>query len=55
MKQKLIDFYLDWVNNYLSPSTMAEHYELSEEDCDVLIDMGRVYHEENVKRLTIEK
>ena len=50
MKEKLIEFYLDWVNNWLSTVRMAEHYGLTKRECQELIEMGRKYHEENVER-----
>ena len=45
-KQSLINFYLDYVNNYLTISTMAEHYEMPEEDCKYLIGLGKKLNEE---------
>lgn len=51
LKQELINFYLDWVNNFASLSRVAEHYSITESEADQLIDMGRKYHEENVARL----
>ena len=46
MKKQLQEFYLDWVNNYLTIEKMAEHYELTAEDTATLINLGRSYHEE---------
>lgn len=51
MKKKLIEFYLDWVNNFLTIQRMAEHYGLTISDTMALIEMGRVYHEESVELL----
>lgn len=55
MKEKLIEFYLDWVNNWLSTVKMAEHYGLTKCECQELIEMGRKYHEENIERLKNRK
>lgn len=44
MKQHLIDFYLDWVNNWLSTVEMAKHYGLTKRECQELIDLGMKYH-----------
>lgn len=46
MKQHLIDFYLDWTNNYLSTETMAEHYGLSIDHVRILIGLGRHIHKQ---------
>jgi hypothetical protein len=34
------DFYLHWYNNYLSTELIAEHYEITNELAQELIDMG---------------
>ena len=41
MKQKLIDFYLDYVNNYLTIDKFAEDNQLSKEKTIELLDLGR--------------
>ena len=51
MKKHLIKFYLDWTNNWLTVSKMAEHYQIEEEECSQLIDIGRKYHEEFVEQI----
>ncbi len=48
MKQKLIDFYLDWVNNFLTVAGMAQYYGVTYEEAVYLIEVGRKYHEEKV-------
>jgi hypothetical protein len=48
MKKKLIAFYLDWTNNWLTISAFAEHYGLSEFHAQQLIEIGRQLHEEQV-------
>jgi hypothetical protein len=48
MAKQLQEFYLDWVNNYLTIETMADHNELTLEDTATLINLGRSYHEEEV-------
>ena len=49
MKQILIDFYLDWVNNYLTTEKMASDYELTERHVFNIIEVGRELHEQNVR------
>ncbi len=49
MKLKLQDFYLDWVNNYLTYEKMAEHYNLTPDQVFILIELGRQVHDEIVQ------
>ena len=46
MKKKLIEFYLDYVNNYITVEYMAGAYDITVEDCTALIEMGRRYEGE---------
>jgi hypothetical protein len=46
-RDKLIEEYLDWRNNYLSPALFAEHRGLTEEEGKILIELGRKAWEEN--------
>ena len=48
MRQILINKYLDYINNYLTLGTFAEHNELSNEDAMAVLQMGKKYHEEYV-------
>ena len=48
MKNQLQEFYLDWVNNYLTIEKMSEHYGLTADATQTLIDLGRLYHEKGV-------
>ena len=50
MKNELQKFYLDWVNNYLTIEKMAEHYGISTGAVEILIDLGRTYHEKEVTK-----
>lgn len=47
MKQRLIDFYLDYFKNYLTVVKMAEDYRITFEECKQLIEIGRKYHYQN--------
>ena len=40
IKQFLNDVYLDYVNNYLTISKMAEDYRLDKSDLNYLIELG---------------
>ncbi len=44
MKDKLIEFYMDYANNYLTVTKMAEDYGLSLQECKSLIEIGRKYY-----------
>jgi len=49
MKKSLIEFYLDWVNNWLSAERMAEAYGLPAEETLRLIDIGRRLYERSIE------
>lgn len=42
IKGTLEEFYLDYVNNYLTYAQMAEDYNMSVNDVSQLVDIGRV-------------
>lgn len=48
-KQKMIDMYLDWVNNFLTLNAFAIYYDLTPSDAQQVINEGRVLHEANCK------
>jgi len=54
MSVQVIDFYLDWVNNYLTVETMAEHHGLDVDDAKALISMGRYMHHRHVETMNRE-
>lgn len=37
----LIAFYLDWVNNWITPAAMGDRYGLTAAECKELINAGR--------------
>lgn len=41
MREKLSDVYLDWVNNYLTLATFADHYGLTEIEAAQLIALSK--------------
>lgn len=49
MKKQLIEFYLDWVNNYVTLSKMAEAYGLTNPQAQKLIELGRELNEQAAK------
>ncbi len=51
MRQKLIDTYLDYVNNFIRLSAVADHYGIDPVDMDQLICIGRKLHNANVAHL----
>lgn len=48
-KKSLIDFYLDFVNNFLTIQRMADHYEMPEEDCEYFVDLGKELYNKQFK------
>lgn len=47
----LREFYLDWLNNYLTVKKMAEDNCMSLEDTNKLINLGRKYHYKYTEQL----
>jgi len=54
MSVQVIDFYLDWFNNYLTVEKLAEHHGLDVDDAQALINMGRYMHHRHVERIKRE-
>ena len=38
---KFVTMYLDWVNNFLTVECFAEYYQISVDDAQKIIDIGR--------------
>lgn len=51
MNKQLREFYLDWLNNYLTVEKIAEHHGLDVDDAKALISMGRYMHHNHVERI----
>lgn len=49
IKNDLILFYLDWVNNWLSPESMAEYYGINTKQCIELIEIGRELYDSQIQ------
>ncbi len=49
LKETIQDAYLDYVNNYLTITTFAEHKGLTYDEAEDLIRMGRKLHERIVE------
>ena len=45
----LADFYLDYVNNFLTVDRFAEYHGLSVSDANKVISIGKKYHEKRVQ------
>jgi len=54
MSVQVIDFYLDWFNNYLTVEKLAEHHGLAVDDAKALINMGRYMHRRHVEMMNNE-
>ena len=48
LKQQIIAFYLDWCNNFVSVTSLADHYDVPEWHALDLIRIGRQLHEKEV-------
>ena len=48
------EFYLDWVNNYLTLSVMAEHYEITKGQASALMLWGRMHHAKCISQTITE-
>lgn len=48
VRKIVTEFYLDWVNNYMTIAKIAEDYGMRQSDVIVLINMGRRYHEDHL-------
>ena len=42
MKNKIIEMYLDYFNNFLTVERFAEYYNISEKKADKIINLGRI-------------
>ena len=51
MAKQLQEYYLDWVNNYLTVDKIAEHHEITVADAELLINLGRSYHKEGLNNV----
>jgi len=51
---KIIDLYLDYVNNVITLSRFAELHNLDEKDANIIIEMGRKYNERLAELKTIK-
>ena len=52
MKQKLINLYLDWWNNFLTVDRFASYYDLTIGQALRVIRLGRTLHEQNVRQFS---
>lgn len=57
MKKKIIAFYLEWFNHWVTVESFAEHNGLTVLETIRLIDAGRKYHDERIaiNKLTTKK
>jgi len=49
MRSQLKEFYLDYVNNYLTVAKIAEHHGIADNYAQTLITMGKELHEVDTK------
>ena len=49
MRSQLKEFYLDYVNNYLTVAKIAEHNEIAYSYAETLINIGKALHEADIE------
>ena len=49
MKNKLADFYLEFLNNFLTVERFAEYYDLSILQAQTMINLGKEFHLERTE------
>lgn len=47
MREKLIEVYLDWRNNYVTVETYADHHGLNVDQAQKLIDLAKDIYNSN--------
>lgn len=47
MIDHLIEFYLDYLNNFLTIERFSEYHDIAISDCTILVALGRKYHQIN--------
>jgi hypothetical protein len=55
MKEKLRVMYLNWANNFLNVPKFADHYGISEEKAQRVINLGRLLHEQTISNRDFNK
>ncbi len=50
MKKRLMKLYLEYVNDYLTVQAIADSYDMEASDMLALLEMGKKYHELNLKQ-----
>ena len=53
LQKRLIDLYLEWVNDHLTLNHIAEHYQIDPVDMDQLIHIGRKLHKQSTECPTL--
>ena len=48
MKTNLANFYIEFINNYLTVDKFASVYDMAHDDALLLLALGRKFHEERV-------
>ena len=49
IRKAMIEFYLDWSNNFLTVARLAEYYGITQEDALIYISKGRLYNDEDAE------
>lgn len=51
MREALAAIYREWINDFLTTEAYADYYHIEDEEADILINLGRRFHNELAKEL----
>jgi len=51
IKDTIADFYLEFLNNWLTIERYAEHHGITIDQCKILGEMGRQFHNERTDKV----
>lgn len=49
MREQLAEWYLDFVNNFISVEGFAEYYEISTDEANNIINLGKKFHFQKIE------
>jgi len=50
MKNDIADFYLEFLNDWLTVESYAEYHDMSIVECQTLLNLGREFHNQRVEK-----
>jgi hypothetical protein len=55
IKNRLASFYLQYVNDFLTIARFSEYHEITENNAELLLKLGKSFHEERLDNLSVYK